>query len=174
MTDIDTTPDATEDLPPEVMQRARLFEPWWLAVAATIFLALWLWREVGIRVRREDAISQQAEINRLTHENELLAQQLDRLAILLAGQELAPRATAKIFLDNKQKRAVAYFADLPPAAGYRVWMTGSDGVAVDAGTFTVPRSGRASIVVENVPEGARFVVTRGDAAAPAYLASAAK
>jgi hypothetical protein len=171
MTDIDTTPDATEDLPPEVMQRARIFEPWWLAVAATIFLALWLWREAGIRVRREDAISQQAEINRLTHENELLAAQLDRLAITLAGQELAPKASAKLFLDNKERRAIAYFADLPRAANYRLWMTGPDGVAVDAGTFAIPRSGRASLVVENVPEGARFVVTRGDAAAPAYLVS---
>ena len=27
--------------------------PWWLATAATLFLALWGWREVGIRVARD-------------------------------------------------------------------------------------------------------------------------
>ena len=186
MTDIDTTPDASEDLPAEAVQKARLFEPWWLAVAATIFLALWLWREAGIRVRREDAQSQRAEINRLTHENELLSQQLDRMSselsglasthvnIALAGQGLAPGATAKLFLDKESKRAVGFFYNLPPTtpgSDYRVWMTAPDGTAVDAGSFAVTRSGRASLVIENVVEGSRFAVTRGDAAAPAYLAS---
>ena len=186
MTDIDTTPDATEDLPPEAMEKARLFEPWWLAVAATIFLALWLWREAGIRVRREDARTQQAEINRLTHENEMLSQQLERMSgelsglasthvtIALAGQALAPGATARLFLDKETKRAVAFFYNLPvttPGGEYRVWMTAPDGTAVDAGSFAATRSGRASLVVENVVDGARFAVTRGDAAAPAYLAS---
>ena len=36
--------------------RNRATSTWWLATAATLFLALWGWREVGIRVAREHIV----------------------------------------------------------------------------------------------------------------------
>lgn len=181
MTDIDTTPDATEDLPGELTLRQRLFVPWWLAVAAMLFLALWLWREVGIRVGRENAQSQQAEINRLVHENELLTLQVERMSGELSSLASAhvktlalsgtSAATGKIFLDSKEKRALAFFYNLPPHAQYHVWMTPPKGAAVDAGAFSVGKSGRASLEIQNALDGATYVVTRGDANADAYLKS---
>ena len=44
--------------------------PWWLATAATLFLALWGWREAGIRVAREHIATQQAEIRSLSEEKD--------------------------------------------------------------------------------------------------------
>src|SRR5204862_1950005 len=38
------------------------FGRWGLAAAAALFLALWGWREIGIRVMREHVSSQQADI----------------------------------------------------------------------------------------------------------------
>src|SRR2546423_284924 len=82
--------------------------PWWLATAATLFLALWGWREVGIRLAREHIIAQQAEIRGLAAERDRLAAQNEKLAslaapetrtIALAGQEMSPAASARVFLD---------------------------------------------------------------------------
>src|SRR6185295_19374063 len=81
--------------------RNRMTPTWWLATAATLFLALWGWREVGIRVARERIVAQQAEIRGLTEERDRLATQNEKLAslaapdtrtIALAGQEMSPAA----------------------------------------------------------------------------------
>src|SRR5205823_1999679 len=53
---------------------------WWLATAATLFLALWGWREMGIRVAREHIVAQQAEIRGLTEVRNRLAAQNEKLA----------------------------------------------------------------------------------------------
>ena len=58
--------------------RSRI-SPWWLATAATLFLALWGWREFGIRVARERLETQEAEVRRLTEENARLAERSDQL-----------------------------------------------------------------------------------------------
>jgi hypothetical protein len=188
MTDIDTTPsDPADELPPDALRRSRFLDPSVLGMAALLFLALWLWRETMVRVAREHAQSQEAEINRLRTENELLTQQLNKTAgelstlasahvrtISLSGQASAPGASAKVFLDPKEGRANAFFYNLPRTnrgASYHLWFTGPDNSAVDGGAFTVGRSGRASLAVTNVPGDVHEIfVTAGEATAPRFLA----
>ena len=80
----------------DTLRPARQFkvQPWWLATAATLFLALWGWREVGIRVAREQVIAQQAEIRGLTEERDRLAAQNEKLeAMLIETLQTTHRAT---------------------------------------------------------------------------------
>ena len=146
----------------------RKFNPWWLAVAATFFLALWGWREIGIRVARENDISQTAEIERLRHENSILSQRTDKLSaemaalsahdtqtIALTGQEVAPSASAKVFLEPNRRRALVFFHALPANPSdksYQLWIIrGDQPKPMSAGVFDVTESGSASISIENLP-----------------------
>ncbi|HUP61107.1 MAG TPA: anti-sigma factor [Thermoanaerobaculia bacterium] len=146
----------------------RRFNPWWLAVAATLFLALWGWREFGIRVARERDVSQRAEIERLEHENALLNQRSEKLSaemaalaaadtrtISLSGQEVAPSASAKVFLEPSRRRAIVFFTNLPANPNdksYQLWIIRADQPKpMSAGVFDVTQSGNASIVIENLP-----------------------
>lgn len=138
--------------------------PWWLAVAATLFLALWGWREMSVRAARENDASQRAEIERLRQENALLAQRTDKLSsemaalshatetFALTGQEVAPAASAKVFLEPGRRRAVVFFHALPvnPSdKSYQLWIITDK--PQSAGVFDITASGDASIAVENLP-----------------------
>ena len=139
---------------------------WWLATAATLFLALWGWRELAMRVEREKATTQQAEIRRLSEENALLSQRNDKLSaemaslasrdtrqIALSGQQVAPSASARVFLEPERRRAIVFFYNLPENAkdkSYQLWVIAGD-KPKSAGVFDVTRSGNASISVENLP-----------------------
>lgn len=146
----------------------RRFNPWWLAVAATFFLALWGWREFGIRVAREHDASQRAEIQRLQQENALLSQRTHKLSaemaalaaedtrtIALTGQEVAPAASAKVFLEPNRRRALVFFHNLPANPSdksYQLWIIRADQPQpMSAGVFDVTRDGAASISIENLP-----------------------
>ncbi len=146
----------------------RTFNPWWLAVAATLFLALWGWREIGMRVARENDVSQTAEIQRLRHENALLSQRSEKLSaeiaalaaqdtrtIALTGQEIAPSASAKVFLEPSRRRALVFFHALPANPSdksYQLWIIRADQPKpMSAGVFDVTGSGSASITIENLP-----------------------
>jgi hypothetical protein len=142
--------------------------PWGLLIAGLLFLALWVWREIGIRVAREHAISEQAEIVRLTTENETLTQELQRVkrehaalsevarAIELKGEGAALTASGKVLIDSATKRAVVFVYKLPPNRRYQLWINGASG-----SVFDVPRRGSASVVIENVPaaESAVYTIT---------------
>ena len=138
--------------------------PWWLATAATLFLALWGWREMGIRVAREHIVAQQAEIRRLSEERALLAAQNEKLAslaspdtrtIALAGQEMSPAASARVFLDPTRRRAIVFFHNLPanPAdKSYQLWIIRGDRPnPQSAGTFDVAQGGNATLSIDNLP-----------------------
>jgi anti-sigma-K factor RskA len=132
------------------------FNPWWLATAATLFLALWGWREFGIRVARERLQSQQAEIMRLSEENARLTQRASQTRTIdLAGQEISPRASAKVFLQPDQRRAVVFFYDLPANATdktYQLWLVRAGQTTPESlGVFDMNSSGRASMVVNDLP-----------------------
>ena len=137
---------------------SRRFDPWWLAVAATLFLALWGWRELGIRVAQEKDAAQTAEIERLKLENAQLSGEIATLAasprtIELTGREVAPAASAKVFIEPDRRRALVFFHDLPVNAAdksYQLWIIKGD-QPVSAGVFDVGRDGRASLSVENLP-----------------------
>lgn len=142
--------------------------PWWLAIAATLFLALWGWREISVRVLREHNHSQEAELKELREKNKLLADRNDKLSsemsalgssdtrtIALSGQEVAPAASAKVFLEPGRRRAVVFFHNLPANSddkSYQLWIIRADQPApMSAGVFDVDQSGKASISIENLP-----------------------
>lgn len=148
--------------------RRRSAYPWWLATAATLFLALWGWREIGIRVAREHVRSQQREIARLRTEREQLEQQKEKLSaemaalassdtrtISLGGQQVSPSASAKVFLEPSKRRAVVFFYNLPANPGnksYQLWIIRADQPnPQSAGVFDVTSSGAATITIENLP-----------------------
>jgi anti-sigma-K factor RskA len=140
---------------------------WWLATAATLFLALWGWREMGIRVAREHDRSQQAEIARLNDENQVLQAQKEKLAtavaslaapatqtIALTGQQMSPAASARVFMDPEKHRAVVVFANLPACPNdksYQLWIIrGDQPKPQSAGVFDVEK-GSATITIDNLP-----------------------
>ena len=156
--------------------------PWGLLIVGLLFLALWVWREFGIRVARENATSQQAEISRLATENEMLTQELQRVkrehaalsavarAIELKGEGQARAASGKILIDPTTKRAVVFVYKLPPNRRYQLWINGASGA-----TFDVSRRGSASVVIETAPaaESAEYTVTPQQSSS-VYLRGASK
>ena len=140
---------------------------WWMA-AAVLFLALWGWRELSVRVTREKINSREAEIRRLAGQNQLLAARNEKLSaemaslasrdtrtIALTGQQVSPSASAKVFLEPEQRRAVVFFYNLPANAAdksYQLWILRADQPkSQSAGVFDVTKSGSASITIENLP-----------------------
>ena len=139
-------------------------QPWWLATAATLFLALWGWREVGIRVAHEHIIAQQAEIRGLTAERDRLSAQNEKLAslvspdtrtIALAGQKMSPAASARVFLDPTRRRAIVFFHNLPTNPtdkSYQIWIIrGDQPNPQSAGVFDVTPSGNAILSLDSLP-----------------------
>jgi cell division protein FtsB len=158
--------DAIEDN--VVDANRRFMNPWWLATAATLFLALWGWREFGIRVARENLHSQQAQIDELKAENSLLHDQKQKLSqemsslasadtrtIALSGQQISPSASARVFLEPGKRRAIVFFQNLPSNPkdkSYQLWIIRADQPRPQsAGVFDVTDGGNASIVIENLP-----------------------
>lgn len=140
---------------------------WWMA-AAVVFLALWGWRELSVRVTRERVNSSDAEIRRLAGQNQVLTVRNEKLSaemaalasrdtrtIALTGQQVSPSASAKVFLEPQQRRAVVFFYDLPANAAdksYQLWILRADQPKPQsAGVFDVTQSGAASISIENLP-----------------------
>lgn len=152
----------------EVEGPSILVRPWWLATAATIFLALWGWREIGIRVARERLQAQIAATGELAQRNARLSMEKQRLStsvaalaapdtrtIQLAGQQVAPGASARVFLRPGERRAIVFFHSLPANPGdksYQLWIIrGDQPKPQSAGVFDVTEAGDASIVIENLP-----------------------
>jgi anti-sigma-K factor RskA len=150
------------------VERRFLMSPWWLATAAILFLALWGWREIGIRVARERIQSHRAEIEQLSQANAFLALQKERLAtsvaalaspdtrmIQLAGQQISPNASARVFLRPGERRAIVFFHNLPRNPGdksYQLWIIpANQPKPQSAGVFDVTEGGDASITIENLP-----------------------
>jgi anti-sigma-K factor RskA len=140
---------------------------WWMA-AAVVFLALWGWRELSVRVTRERIHTTEAEVRRLAGQNQLLAARNEKLSaemaslasrdtrtIALTGQQVSPSASAKVFLEPQQRRAVVFFYNLPANAAdksYQLWiLRGDQPKPQSAGVFDVTKSGAASISIENLP-----------------------
>jgi len=149
--------------------RGRFSGPaWWLATAAVLFLALWGWRELGVRLQRERMITQEAEIKRLQDENDRISDHYEKLnaemaalassdtrTISLAGQQVSPAASARVFLEPGKRRAVVFFYNLPlnkRDRSYQLWIIhGEPAKPVSAGVFDVSPKGSATVTVENLP-----------------------
>ncbi len=145
--------------------------PWWLAVAAVLFLALWMWREVGIRVARERLRSERAEIVGLTSEKDVLATQKEKLSEEL-GVISAPgvrvvglnsrdgKASARLFIDATTHRGVLLATGLPESGGendYQLWVYGADPAAAkSAGTFDVTNN-HSSLTINDLTANLKSV-----------------
>ncbi len=124
---------------------------WRLAAAAALLLVLFGVREYDSWTKLARLQSENA---RLVSEMAALAS-ADTRTIGLTGQEIAPRASAKVFLEPGRRRAVVFFHDLPENPGdksYQLWIIRADQPApVSAGVFDVTKDGKASIAIENLP-----------------------
>lgn len=163
---VEAVDDGSDDNVVDARERFGISR-WWMA-AAVLFLALWGWRELSVRVMRERINTREAEIHRVTNENELLAARNEKLAaemaalasrdtrtIALSGQQVSPSASAKVFLEPQQRRAVVFFYNLPANAAdksYQLWILRADQPKPQsAGVFDVTKNGAASISIENLP-----------------------
>lgn len=135
-----------------------IIRPWWLATAATLFLALWGWRELAIRTAREQMASQTAEIRQLKEENDRLTQQLARLnseVTLLAapGTKVMTVAgkgiTGRAFLDGTGRGLV--IIDTLPAAekSYEIFISRTDQPKPQSVATLAP--GSKSVHLANLP-----------------------
>ncbi|PYQ48290.1 MAG: hypothetical protein DMF59_16455 [Acidobacteria bacterium] len=128
---------------------ARPALQWWLAAAAALFLVLFLWTASQL----SDARRQVAQLK--SDRDKLSAILNTSHVIQLAGQEIAPRASANVFLDPSQRRAFVFFHGLPLNAqdkSYQLWIIRADQVAPQsAGVFNVDANGNASLEVRNLP-----------------------
>ncbi len=142
---------------------SRRLNIWHPAFAATILVAFLGWRTVS-----EHDATQRARIARLEIENSQLARRADKLSseiaalasvgtrtIALSGQEIAPAASAKVFLEPERRRALVFFYDLPPNTGdksYQLWIIRADQPKpTSAGIFDVTGTGTAPLSIENLP-----------------------
>ena len=160
--------DEGDDTLREIVEYRRRDPRWWLATAATVFFALWAWRELAVRAAHEHIQSRDAEIRSLAEQNTLLTQRNQRLTaeiagltasdtrvISLAGQKVAPAASARVFLEPGKRRAVVFFSNLPANdndKSYQLWIIRSDQAAPQsAGVFEASPNGTATIAVSNLP-----------------------
>jgi RNA polymerase sigma-70 factor (ECF subfamily) len=149
-----------------VVEEGQRDTRWWLSVAAILFFALWAWRELGVRATKEHIASRDAEIESLTEKNNMLTQRISKLTsemaalggkdtrvITLTGQQVAPQASARVFLEPAKRRAVVFFANLPANAAdksYQLWII-RGAQPQNAGVFDASAAGTATIAVENLP-----------------------
>jgi hypothetical protein len=164
----------------EVPSQPRVIDVRWWAAAAVLFLALWGWRELGIRAIRETVIAQQALVQRLIEENRVLTahsqkvqEQMEALAapdtrtFALKGQPMAPAASARVFLQSSSRRALVFFYNMPPNPhdkSYELWIVrGEKAPPRAAGTFNVDsQTHQSSVVIDDLPVGTEmtgFAVT---------------
>jgi hypothetical protein len=144
-----------------VRSEERSDTAWWLAAAASLFFVLWGWRELALRSATGREVSQRAQIEELRQQNETLSSEMAALAaagtktIALTGQEVAPAASARVFLEPDRRRAIVFFNDLPSNPGdksYQLWIIRADQPKpMSAGVFDVSATGKASITIENLP-----------------------
>lgn len=140
----------------------------WLAAAAVFFFALFLISEFRIRNEREKLVALGSSNRQLQSENAMLRRSRDLVSaqvaalaapgtstISLTGQEVAPSASARVFLDAPSRRAFVFFYDLPKnseTTSYQLWVIPKDATTpMSAGVFDVDPKGAASLVVENLP-----------------------
>jgi anti-sigma-K factor RskA len=134
---------------------------WWLSAAAVLLLGSWGWTALQLRDAREQQRELAGEIARLENDRAKLSATLAALSasgtrtIQLAGQAVAPSASARVFLEPSQRRAFVFFAGLPANPqdkSYQLWIIRADQPKPQsAGVFSVDRGGNASLVVENLP-----------------------
>lgn len=158
-------PDASNVVP----IAPRRTPAWWLAAAALVLaigIAGWArsaieQRQRNIEVLRQQLLASEREKIEASQREAELARKLEVLtsgetaSIRMAGQEVAPAASAAIFMNSPARKALVFFNHLPPTApdkSYQLWVIRSDQPEPQsAGTFEVGADGKATLGVENLP-----------------------
>ena len=135
---------------------------WLAAIAAVLLLAAYFITSAQLRRTREAMKRLESEVAQLRTERQKLSEKVTTLAapetkmMRLTGQAIAPDASASVFLDTAKRSAFLFFEDLPPnprTKSYQLWILRTDQAAPqNAGVFDVDRSGKASLVLQNLPE----------------------
>jgi hypothetical protein len=138
------------------------FRPWWLIALALFFLALWGWRELGIRVAKEHLATREAEIRQLSEENARLEEQLARanheMSLVVApGTKIfaatAPQNTsASVFVDAKGS-GMLVIGSARPNAAYELLLTRADQPKPQSiATVEIPSSGQRTLMLDHLPQ----------------------
>ena len=124
-----------------------------------MFLFLWGWRELGIRVAVERTASREAETRLEQQSNARLADQLTKVGNALASvTTVAPvsgltKGTARVFADDQGRAVVAISGASKGSYDFQ-----ADGQKVTS--LDVPRSGQKTVIVDHLPAGAKaFTLT---------------
>jgi hypothetical protein len=115
---------------------------------AIVFLALWGWRELGLRAMRERMASRDAEVRQLQQENDSLRAQLARTnREVTIGNAFAvtapPNIAARVLLDPQQR---AFVVVLAPRGRYELDLNGTKLASID-----VPKSGQKTMMLDHLP-----------------------
>jgi anti-sigma-K factor RskA len=156
---------------------------WWLAAAAVLLvvagISLWnAWKDTERKSARIAELTQQ-NLEARQREAEL-QRQVDALtsakSISLTGQEIAPSATARVLMNERERTALVFFQNLPSSPddkSYQLWVIRADRPAPQSvGVFQVGADGRATLGLANLPvetEIKAFALTlepRGGVASP--------
>jgi anti-sigma-K factor RskA len=152
------------------------FSRWLLPAAAAVAFVLLAWSQMLLlgqreRVEQAEARAQivEEQAKRLSEERQLLESENARLESLMAslsaastrtislgGQPMAPAASARVFLNTRDRQAFVFFHDLPANPedkSYQLWMIPAEGDPMGVGVFDVDARGSASMVLQNLPVG---------------------
>ncbi|HYS56018.1 MAG TPA: hypothetical protein VER58_19840 [Thermoanaerobaculia bacterium] len=131
----------------------------WLIAGVIVFAALWGWRELAVRALKERIASRDAEISRLTGEDERLADQNKKLnfemtVLAMPGTKAftatSPQGSARIYV-NPQGRGVAIIENLPSNA-YQLSILRTDQLKMETvATFDVPPAGAKTVSLQHLP-----------------------
>jgi anti-sigma-K factor RskA len=141
---------------------------WWLATAATVLVVFAVWNEFRVRTLstevaalRSGQVASEEKARRLQQQNDRLTGLVSALTsretrtMVLSGQEIAPSASARVFLDAPHRRAFVFFDNLPQNPtdkSYQLWIIRADQASPQpAGIFDVNERGQAQLSVENLP-----------------------
>jgi hypothetical protein len=148
-----------------VAMPSRSYAPLW-AAAALLLLAFGVWNQLALtraKQRNEalmrELIATREEVRATSQQSQELASKLDALvaskSIELAGQETAPGASARVFMNGENRTALVFFQNLPPAGpdhSYQLWVIRGDRPDPQSvGVFDVDRSGKASLGLKDLP-----------------------
>jgi len=138
----------------------------WLAAAAVLLLGFGVWSQVSLwkAQQRNEALTRQLiatrdEVRETSQQSQELASRLDSLtsarSIELAGQETAPGASARVFMNESSHTALVFFQHLPPTGpdrSYQLWVIRTDRPEPQsAGVFDVGTDGKASLGLKDLP-----------------------
>jgi anti-sigma-K factor RskA len=145
-------------IPLKPVRKTSFDWPRWGLLAASLILAFtsWmLWREnqrldaeVGSALEQVAALNQQINQERIDFES--VAARATRL-VLLTGQKVSPKSSARIFWDTEHQNWAMYISDLPSPTmdqEYQLWYITKDQRKISAKVFKTDKSGRGNLRVE--------------------------